>query len=132
VGCCEARHYRANATSLVLWRRPPQDGGHGVRSPDFWPNWAKEYFSRLRRAEIGIHHHIAGAYLLRYAQESSWREDNRRFSIGEQYLMTAMQRSSIWRLGSGRAIGSATSNNSLRLQRNLWLIYHIFEPMTRL
>jgi hypothetical protein len=35
---------------------------------------AEEYFSRLRRAEIGIHHHIAGAYLLRYAQESSWRE----------------------------------------------------------
>jgi hypothetical protein len=38
-------------------------------------NQAEEYFSRLRRAEIGIHHHIAGAYLLRYAQESSWRED---------------------------------------------------------
>jgi hypothetical protein len=37
-------------------------------------NQAEEYFSRLRRAEIGIHHHIAGAYLLRYAQESSWRE----------------------------------------------------------
>src|SRR5258708_23536704 len=36
-------------------------------------NYAEEYFSRLRRAEIGIHHHIAGAYLLRYAQESSWR-----------------------------------------------------------
>jgi hypothetical protein len=34
-------------------------------------NYAEEYFSRLRRAEIGIHHHIAGAYLLRYAQESS-------------------------------------------------------------
>jgi hypothetical protein len=42
-------------------------------------NQAEEYFSRLRRAEIGIHHHIAGAYLLRYAQESSWREDSRRF-----------------------------------------------------
>jgi hypothetical protein len=41
-------------------------------------NQAEEYFSRLRRAEIGTHHHIAGAYLLRYAQESSWREDNRR------------------------------------------------------
>jgi ISXO2-like transposase domain/Transposase zinc-ribbon domain len=39
-------------------------------------NMAEEYFSRLRRAEVGIHHHIAGAYLLRYAQESSWREDN--------------------------------------------------------
>ena len=37
-------------------------------------NMAEEYFSRLRRAEIGIHHHIAEAYLLRYAQESSWRE----------------------------------------------------------
>src|ERR1700733_11668451 len=47
-------------------------------------NWAEEYFSRLRRAEIGIHHHIAGAYLLRYAQESSWREDNRRVSYGDQ------------------------------------------------
>src|SRR6202171_5973153 len=45
-------------------------------------NYAEEYFSRLRRAEIGIHLHIAGAYLLRYAQESSWREDNRRVSNG--------------------------------------------------
>jgi hypothetical protein len=47
-------------------------------------NMAEEYFSRLRRAEIGIHHHIAGSYLLRYAQESSWREDNRRVSNGDQ------------------------------------------------
>jgi transposase-like protein len=47
-------------------------------------NMAEEYFSRLRRAEIGHHHHIAGTYLLRYAQESSWREDNRRVSNGEQ------------------------------------------------
>jgi hypothetical protein len=38
----------------------------------------------LRRGEIGHHHHIAGAYLLRYAQESSWREDDRRLSNGEQ------------------------------------------------
>jgi hypothetical protein len=36
-------------------------------------NQAAEYFSRLRRAETGIHHRIAGAYLLRYAQELSWR-----------------------------------------------------------
>jgi hypothetical protein len=47
-------------------------------------NMAEEYFSRLRRAEVGHHHHIAGAYLLRYAQEASWREDNRRVSNGEQ------------------------------------------------
>jgi hypothetical protein len=47
-------------------------------------NRAEEYFSRLRRAAIGIHHHIPGAYLLRYAQESSWWEDNRRVSNGDQ------------------------------------------------
>ena len=38
-------------------------------------NWAEEFFSRMRRAEIGHHHHVAGNYLLRYAQEASWRED---------------------------------------------------------
>jgi hypothetical protein len=47
-------------------------------------NQAEEYFSRLRRAKIGIHHHIAGGDLLRYAQESSWREDNRSISNGDQ------------------------------------------------
>jgi transposase-like protein len=47
-------------------------------------NWAEEFFSRMRRAEIGHHHHIAGDYLLRYAQEASWREDNRRASNGDQ------------------------------------------------
>jgi hypothetical protein len=52
-------------------------------------NWAEEYFSRLRRAEIGIHHHIAGAYLLRYAQESSWREGNRRVSNGDSVSRVA-------------------------------------------
>src|SRR6266403_2291392 len=35
------------------------------------------------------HHHIAGAYLLRYAQESSWREDNRRVSNGDQVSRVA-------------------------------------------
>ena len=33
---------------------------------------------------IVSHHHIAGTYLLRYAQEASWREDNRRVPNGEQ------------------------------------------------
>ncbi|HWD26551.1 MAG TPA: IS1595 family transposase [Rhizomicrobium sp.] len=53
-------------------------------------NWAESYFSRLRRAELGHHHHhIAGAYLLRYAQEASWREDNRRTDNGEQVRTVA-------------------------------------------
>jgi transposase-like protein len=47
-------------------------------------NNAEEFFSRMRRAEIGHHHHIAGTYLLRYAQEAGWREDNRRVTNGEQ------------------------------------------------
>jgi hypothetical protein len=47
-------------------------------------NGAEEFFSRMRRAEIGHHHHIAGAYLIRYAQEASWREDNRRVDNGGQ------------------------------------------------
>lgn len=47
-------------------------------------NWAEEFFSRMRRAEIGHHHHIAGVYLLRYAQEATWREDNRRVDNGSQ------------------------------------------------
>jgi hypothetical protein len=47
-------------------------------------NWAEEFFSRMRRAKIGHHHHSAGPYLLRYAQEASWREGLRCLSNGEQ------------------------------------------------
>lgn len=54
-------------------------GGAGV-----YTNGAEEFFSRMRRAEIGHHHHIAGAYLIRYAQESAWREDHRRMDNGRQ------------------------------------------------
>ncbi len=50
-------------------------------------NQAESFFSRLRRAEIGIHHHVAGPYLAAYAGEMDWREDNRRVSNGEQYLI---------------------------------------------
>ena len=52
-------------------------------------NQAESFFSRLRRAEIGTHHHISGPYLGLYAAEMGWREDNRRVSNGEQYLMVA-------------------------------------------
>ena len=34
-------------------------------------NGAESFFSRMRRAEQGHHHHIAGVYLARYAQESA-------------------------------------------------------------
>ena len=68
-------------------------------------NWAEEFFSRMRRAEIGHHHHIAGAYLLRYAQEASWREDNRR--VVE------------WRAGEPRRGAGDERNKPSRFQRLL-------------
>jgi hypothetical protein len=37
-------------------------------------NQPESYFSRLRRAEFGIHHRISGHLL----QALAWREDNRR------------------------------------------------------
>ena len=48
-------------------------------------NQAESYFSRLRRAEIGQHHHIAGPYLDQYSSELAWREDTRRTPNGEQF-----------------------------------------------
>jgi hypothetical protein len=46
-------------------------------------NQAESYFSRLRRAEIGIHLHVAGPYLSAHASEMAWKENNRRVSDGE-------------------------------------------------
>ena len=54
-----------------------------------YTNGAESFFSRLRRAEVGHHHHIAGAYLVRYAQESAWREDHRRVDNGRQTMSLA-------------------------------------------
>ena len=39
---------------------------------------AEKSTGHLRRAEIGIHHSIAGLYLAAYATEMKWREDSRR------------------------------------------------------
>lgn len=50
-------------------------------------NQAESFFSRMRRAEIGTHHRIAGNYLGSYAAEMAWREDCRREANGTQYAM---------------------------------------------
>jgi hypothetical protein len=52
-------------------------------------NWAESYFSRLRRAELGQHHHISGKYLFAYAREMAWREDFRRQPNGSLHEMAA-------------------------------------------
>jgi transposase-like protein len=63
------------------------------KSAYFWDgvhtNGAEGYFSRLRRSELGQHHHISGKYLREYAIESAWREDFRRLSNGEQFKLIA-------------------------------------------
>jgi hypothetical protein len=58
-------------------------------------------FSRLRRAEYGVHHRISGKYLYQYANEMAWREDNRRVSNGINFkLVTAAAlrhpKSAVW------------------------------------
>lgn len=53
---------------------------------DACTNQAESYFSRLRRAEVGTHHHISGRYLQQYANEMAWREDHRREPNGQQFL----------------------------------------------
>lgn len=55
---------------------------------DISTNQAESYFSRLRRAEIGTHHHISGPYLSAYSNEMAWRENNRRVDTKGQW--TAM------------------------------------------
>lgn len=65
-------------------------------------NWAESYFSRLRRAEVGVHHHISGKYLQAYATEMAWREDHRRQSNGAQFHRVAcaaltLPKSKAWR-----------------------------------
>ena len=66
-------------------------------------NQAESFFSRLRRAEIGTHHHIAGPYLGAYAAEMDWREDRRRVSNGEQFaaIVTAAAKHPVSRKWKG-------------------------------
>jgi transposase-like protein len=50
-------------------RRIDHQAGYSING--VYTNGAEGFFSRVRRAEIGHHHHIAGAYLVRYAQEGA-------------------------------------------------------------
>jgi ISXO2-like transposase domain len=79
----EARHWDALHTRYLTKRINHQES---YSDGEACTNDAESFFSRIRRAEIGIHHHISGKYLASYAHEMAWREDNRRTSNGEQYL----------------------------------------------
>jgi transposase-like protein len=80
----EAAHWDALEAKFLTRRI---NHSEAYSTPEACTNMAESFFSRLRRAEVGIHHHIAGPYLAAYATEMAWREDNRRVSNGEQFLM---------------------------------------------
>ena len=61
------------------------DHGQAYSANGACTNQAESYFSQLRRAEIGQHHHIAGPHLDQYAGEMAWREDMRRKATGAQF-----------------------------------------------
>lgn len=82
----EATHWDA-LHSLYLTKRINHQEAYSADGVS--TNMAESFFSRLRRAEIGTHHHISGPYLHAYASEMAWREDYRREGNGEQFLMLA-------------------------------------------
>ncbi len=50
-------------------------------------NQAESFFSRMRRACIGIYHRITPRYMLDYSAEIAWREDVRRRNTSNQLQM---------------------------------------------
>lgn len=80
----EASHWDKLAASFPIKRINHQQA---YSQDGACTNAAESFFSRLRRSEIGIHHHIAGAYLDAYATEMAWREDRRREANGAQFAM---------------------------------------------
>lgn len=50
-------------------------------------NQAESFFQRMRCAERGVHLHISGAHMPRYAWELGWREQYRRKPNGDQFDM---------------------------------------------
>jgi transposase-like protein len=79
----------ASAWNVLHARFKTQRINHSVEyaNEEACINQAESFFARMRRSELGIHHHISGLYLFRYARELAWREDHRRDSNGEQFKM---------------------------------------------
>lgn len=78
----EASHWD-NLEARFLTKRINQPPAYSI--PQACTNQAESFFSRLRRAEIGIHHHIAGPGLDSYAAEMGLRKDWCRISNGQQF-----------------------------------------------
>jgi len=51
---------------------------------------SSKFFSRMRRGEIGHHHHVVGPYLIRFAQEAAWCENHRGANGGQVDRLVAL------------------------------------------
>lgn len=80
----EASHWDKLAAHFPIKRINHQ---HAYSKDGACTNQAESFFSRMRRSEFGVHHHIAGKHLAAYATELAWREDARRVSNGNQFAM---------------------------------------------
>lgn len=65
-------------------------------------NMAESFFERMRSAERGVHKHISGPHVLRYAMELAWREENRRRPNGDHLNLMLS------------AVGAAPPSRSMR------------------
>lgn len=89
------------------------------------PNQAESYFSRLRRAVVGQHHHVSPQYLYQYANEAAWREDHSRQSNGTQFNMVPAPRFTRRSAGPGRAIGSGPYEvTNEKVESDQWVTNH--------
>jgi transposase-like protein len=88
----------AGAWNILHGSYPMKRVNHSVEfksDDDACTNQAESYFSRLRRAEFGVHHRISGHRLQAYADEMAWRENHRRRANGTHWdLVTAAALSS--------------------------------------
>ena len=73
---------RLEPAGFPLRNGPDQSRGYSIEG--VCTNQAESFYSRLRRAELVHHYHLSGAYLINYAKEWAWRENNRRVSNGDQ------------------------------------------------
>ncbi|WP_422919292.1 transposase [Rhizosaccharibacter radicis] len=79
----------------------------------------ESHSSRFGRTEMGQHHHISGKYLLAYAAETGWREDNRRLANGALHLAATSAARGIRRRGCGRGVCSGKIGRPLFGNENL-------------
>ncbi|MFT3724575.1 MAG: IS1595 family transposase [Hyphomonadaceae bacterium] len=82
----EARHWDKLAARFPIKRI---DHSEAYSLNGACTNSAESFFSRVRRSEKGIHHHLSGPHLQAYVTELAWREDFRRASNGGQFSMLA-------------------------------------------